>query len=186
MALYEVAVVIKNGPDTHTSIIGKRQGDIVAVKPYPWNWGRKEIDEYLIVIFETTRSVEQVYKTEESVYLYTKNDSLISQAEANALEALNDMRFKLVYKNRFSIPLAKVLDHITDLDLDKVENKLWIYQPFKKASQLVDKFDGKNKNRLLSLLDVDTYSIAADIEQEFVINLDLYPIIWDKLREQWI
>jgi hypothetical protein len=47
---FEMAVAVVDEADLASGHKRKKQGDIVAIRPHPWNWGRKEVDEYLIVI----------------------------------------------------------------------------------------------------------------------------------------
>jgi len=49
MADFEFAIAVVDEADLASGHKRKKAGDIIAVKPAPWNWGTKEVDEYLIV-----------------------------------------------------------------------------------------------------------------------------------------
>ena len=49
MPLFELAIAVCDEEDLPSGHKRKKEGDIIAVKPYPWQWGKKEVDEYLIV-----------------------------------------------------------------------------------------------------------------------------------------
>lgn len=86
-------------------------------------------------------------------------------------------------KNRYRIPL----DILGNIDLSKVRDKTKIYQPFKKASQLVQKFDGKEGRRLLSVDDVDCAATGIDKEQEITFQWDSQNnLVKDKLNDSFI
>lgn len=48
MAIHECLVTVSSGWTVD-------QGDVIAVRPHPWNWGRKEIDNCLVILFEDDR-----------------------------------------------------------------------------------------------------------------------------------
>ena len=86
-----------------------KAGDIVAVKPYPWNWGTIELQNYLIIIVDNL----------------TKEEAL--QLEASGV---------VTGKRKFKIDIRKLKTNILPtLDESKLvdQNKMENYQPFKDA-----------------------------------------------------
>ena len=49
MADWEFAIAVRDEVNLKSGHKRKKQGDIIAVKPAGWKWGKKEVDEYLIV-----------------------------------------------------------------------------------------------------------------------------------------
>jgi hypothetical protein len=92
-----------------------------------FHWGRKEIDQYLIVPFES-----------DDLELQTKLQRKSASGDKNAFKVdLNDLK----------------ANYCPELDLVKVRDKKIIYQPFKKESKLVEKqptIDLKNVDTGLS------------------------------------
>ena len=56
MATWEIAIAACSEPEAHR----KKEGDIIAFKPAPWDWGNKETDQYLIAIVEGMTQSEMV------------------------------------------------------------------------------------------------------------------------------
>ena len=182
MPKYELIIAVKNESPSYR----KQEGDLMAVKSYPCNWGRKEIGAGLIIIINSPRTLAQL---EDMIYdmLYEYGATIINHKEYDDLVVKEQDKCKLYTKNRYSLSLIEIQKHITDLDMSKVRNKTYIYQPFKKASQLVQKFDGRNGNRSLSIGDVDSLSTVAGKEQEFVFDTSIIPVnIFDKLTNSMV
>ncbi len=193
MPKYELAICVVTEPNHRTDTKRKDEGDIIAIRPYPWNWGVKEIDECLIVIIETARSYEVLRNLiRQSVYKDKVNNVVVKQGDYEELtnpetRTRDRNEFEMAHKNRFQISHAKVKERLSDLNLTKVRDKLLRYQPFKNATQLVQKFDGLNNNRFLQISDVDCHSIHANNNAEFSINLDNIPaVILDKYTGQLV
>ena len=239
-----------------------RLGDIVAVRPYPWNWGLKEIKYGLILIVNVPWSLnpmpdfQSLTKIQIARFLIktkiwfrlkitpreTVDDvlarfnsmplanakSLIIQAwkahEQDKLDSFIQSRLydkgihnseildidpgdpnlslmKSIYqdpvictnldmneaslvdgkiwrnrpavlaKRKFRLPVARLLNRIPEIDIDKIQDSNYIYQPFKSASQLIQKFDGRNSNHSLSINEVD-YSIPGTIDSEEIIEFN--------------
>lgn len=143
MAKYEFLLAIKDEQDL-ALVKRKKEGDIVAVRPYPWNWGSSEINEYLVVIMTSPLSITKLRNLYETVGAGGK-------------------------KNRFSIKLNKIKSKYVKFDITKAQDRTYIYQPFKKRSQLLGKLNGVLKEG-----DID----AGDNPEEEVV-LDLWPDIYD-------
>ena len=182
MPKYEFAIACRDELEAHR----KKEGDIVAVRPYPWNWGRKEIDAYLIVIIECNKTIDEMKKLfQQRLYegglIYGEDFRAFGAEDGTGIDysvyppkeyAWDIKNSKIISfptkiaKNRFSISLSK----FTNIDLAKIQDKKKIYQPFKKAAQLVSKFDGLNGNHLLNVQDVDCAGIGIDSETEISIK----------------
>lgn len=173
MPKYELMLACVDEPEAHR----KKEGDIVAVRPYPCNWGRKEIEQYLIVIIEVEEDIQTMRATYE-IFLY---EGGLDRHPSDEVEA------KILAKNRFQIPLDILKDGwITDLDFSKVRDKTYTYQPFKRASQLTARFDGKEGRHLLNGADVDCISEVSMANSEFVIDTkEKVSLIWDKYRKSY-
>jgi len=85
---------------------------------------------------------------------------------------------EVIAKRKFNLPTDRLLSFSNnEIDIEKINDTKYIYQPFKSASQVISAFDGKNKNYLLDLKDVDCkISGAIDDNQEIVFN-------WRKLTD---
>lgn len=117
MAKFEFAIAICDEVESHR----KKEGDIIAVKPYPWQWGKKELDQYLIVVMEGLTE-EEAHKLCIPHFItgtdcYPPDDS---------------ERPKNLAKRRFKIPLDTIKDGwLPSMDLEKVRDKTDKYQPLK-------------------------------------------------------
>ena len=190
MPKYEFAIAVNDEPEAHR----KNEGDIISIRSYPRNCGRKVIDEYLVVIVECNASDPRVLKQRLRAPLWenglvewvdwrefqTRKSRPLKPGEDDVdlelyppeeyvwdIKAGKPMeRPRREAKRRYKIPLS-VLGNI---DLAKVQNKTYIYQPFKKASQLVEKFDGKDGRYDLKVQDVDCVATGMSAEQEVVFQ----------------
>lgn len=172
MPKYELLISAYNQP----GIDNIREGDVLAIRPYPWNWGLKEIDECLVVIVRSSESI-QTLKSHHEMPLYQYG--LDKRPEK--------MYVNILAEHRYQLPFESLRKWIPDIDLNKIKNMKYIYQPFKEKGQLVKKFDGKNKRKKVNATDIDcTCSIASD-SHEFCIPTDeTIPIIWDKYKENFV
>lgn len=170
MPKYELMLACADEPEAHR----KKEGDIISVRPYPCNWGKKVIEQYLIVIIETEEDIETMRATYEMALYKDGSDGELPDS------------IKLA-KNRFQIPLSIIKEGwITDLDLHKVRDKNYIYQPFKRASQLTARFDGKEGRHLLNGPDVDCISEVSMANNEFVVDTkEEVSLIWDKYKQSY-
>jgi len=180
---YELCIAVADEIDLHPVTKRKKQGEIICVRPYPWNWGRREIDEYFIVLVESAKTYEEISIVREGIWRHPENKKLISEAEANDLAETGEVP-DYVDKNRFKIDISMLTIEIAGFDQQKMENKNYIYQPMKSKSQLVAKFDGLNNNRYLDPAEADTSCLAASDEEEIFIQID--GKIYDKLLDTYI
>ena len=99
-----------------------KAGDIVAVKPYPWNWGTIELQNYLIIIVDNLTE-EEALQIAEPLYLGDNSGTL----EAPGV---------VIGKRKFKIDIGKLKTNILPtLDKSKLagQSKTENYQPFKDA-----------------------------------------------------
>jgi len=192
MPKYELAIAVVDELDHTPGLTRKKEGDIICILPYPTDWGRKVIDEYFIVIVETDATLEEMkrfqcrrlYRDKKTAFLVTQEDYEIAIDPETGTKLPTD--FEMAAKSRYVIPFSDV-QVIAPLDMNKVRDKQYIYQPFKKASEVVKHFDGKNSKYLLTVNDVDCAAGIISAEQEFSINLDTLPaIIFDKYENKKI
>ena len=196
---YEFSIAVKDESKKHR----KKEGDIISIRSYPRNCGRKVIDECLIVIVECDNENQVELKTKlrqplwkhglvegidfrEIVHRDDNLDSIVYPAEDYVweIQAEQPMKWpKKVAKRRYKIPLAL----LGNIDLTKVKDKNYIYQPFKKASQLVKKFDGKEHRHYLKVEDVDCAATGIGAEQEVVFQWSaLDNLVMDKYTDSYI
>jgi len=182
MPRYEIAIAVKDEIDHTPGKFRKKEGDIISVRSYPRNCGRKVIDEYLIIIVETNKSE---IKTRLRQPLW--QDGLIENIDFRDIDKDDHLNPKIypdkdyvwdiqaqqpmkrpeqLAKRRYKIPLSI----FGNIHMGKVQNKTNVYQPFKKASQLVEKFDGKDGRYLLKAKDVDCKGIGISAEQEVIFR----------------
>ena len=166
MAKYEILIAVRNEAEAHR----KNKGDILAVRNHPWNWGDAEIKIGLVVIVESTKSFAEM---EEYVDVIWEHKITKVQIPISALTESDIDEYQLKKKGAYNIDQVVLKQSLTDLDDTKMENMTLIYQPCKDATQLVQKFDGKNRSPLIKENDVNTMSVKAGKNTEFVIDLSL-------------
>jgi len=163
MAKYELAVVVADEDDLPSGHKRKKAGYILAIKPYPWDWGAKEIKNHIIVIFE---SIEPYEKLQRFLLRPLYEDG----------KEVDEFSYPVpapIAKRRIFLMLSKIKELKDDVDLIKTADKNYIYQPFKKVSQLIQKFDGQNGNRYLTSGDVDC-GVDPEIEYSILEADDIF------------
>lgn len=176
MAKYEILIANKDTAESHR----KNKGDIIAVRPHPWNWGLKEIKFGLIVIVESSRTDEQMRDLASPTY---EHNSTLVAIPGEIYEALDDAAkndYRLKKKGSRNISIASITSVMADIDNDKIEDDDAIYQPFKSDDQLVSRFDGGRNSdgtnrHSVALGEVDTNSSAAPAGTELSIRLNTTP-----------
>jgi len=106
MALIELAIAACDAPEGHRV----NEGDVVAVRPHPWTWGRKELDEYLIVIVEDPRPWFELDALIRKELLETGEDPDDVDAE---IQQQQEARFEYV-KTQFNIRASQALKDIAN------------------------------------------------------------------------
>ena len=96
-----------------------KAGDVVAVKPYPWSWGKAELQNYLIVVVSNLTEEEAM---EWMSPLY-KDDT--PPTFENAAVITDKRKFKMDI-DKLKANVLPTLDKTKLADASKAEN----YQPF--------------------------------------------------------
>lgn len=177
MPKYELLISVIDEPDNKSGHKRKKEGDIVSVRRHPFNWGSKDIADYLIVIVQSDLDFYEMQKLTiehfKDGFDWLPNVDTVPGPYPEILE-----------KHRFKMPFDIIkAGWIPDLNISKIQNKSYRYQPFKSAAQLVQKFDGKNHNDYLTKQDVDTVSNVVGEDQEISIDMvEQVSLIWDKYK----
>ncbi|MCK5608751.1 hypothetical protein KAR91_43135 [Candidatus Pacearchaeota archaeon] len=189
MSKYEIAIAIKNFANNPEAKVPRmKEGEIIAVQPYPWSWGRKELCGFFIVIIESSRTLAEMRQFTQGFYKRLDTDELISDGMGNYLEHEQNIQCELADKNRYRIPFAKIAANCQGLNIGKVQDENKFYQPFKNKSDCLEKFsDTKNMRYYISPAVMDTTTDLSGEEEEIIIDLDSAPfLIWDKLEGKWV
>lgn len=124
MPKWEIAIAVCNEPEAHR----KQEGDIIAVKPFPWTWGTKELAQYFIVIVDGM--------TQDEVHSLCV--PLYENGETNQ-DVIMDNNLKKLGKRKFSVSLDLLKKGwFPQLDLAKVRDKTVVYQDMKDAQVVID------------------------------------------------
>lgn len=124
MAKWEFAVAVRDEVEPHR----KKEGDLIAVKPYPWQWGRKEINAYLIVVLDGLTK-DEAHRLCAPLY----EDGSLEQPDPEISDP------KIMAKRRFKIPLETIKNGwLPSLDLERVRNIKDVYQPLKETETVLD------------------------------------------------
>lgn len=172
MAKYEILIAGKNEAEDYR----KNKFDILAIRQYPWNWGAKEIKLGLVVIVESNKTFEEMRDYESDLWENKSTEVEVLYKDIKGLshdDLFSTYQFKK--KGGYSINYIILKTYLTDLNDSKMENMGMAYQPFKNNAQLIQKFDGKNGNRLIRNEDVDTVSVDVTESSELVIDLNTEP-----------
>jgi hypothetical protein len=125
---FEFAIAVKDEADLKSGHRRKKQGDIIAVKPAPWEWGRKEVDEYLIVPV-TGLTKEEAHSLCQPYY----------EGGVKQEDITEESSPKVVGKRRYSIPLDTIKNGwAADMKTADVEGKTKVYQPLKDSKVKID------------------------------------------------
>ena len=128
MGVFEFAICVKDEADLESGHKRMKQGDIIAVKPAGWQWGKKELDGFLIV------PVTGLTKEEAHSMCQPHYDGGVKQEEIT-----EESTSAVVGKRRYNIPLDTIKNGwCKDMKTADVENKTKIYQPLKDANIKLD------------------------------------------------
>jgi len=111
METYELLVACRDEVDVSAKHGRKKEGDVIAVKPHPWDWGRKETTGFLVVPIVTDMAKKEI-------------GNLCEPGDRE--------------KRKFQIPLDILTGWMPGLDFDRVRDKKDHYQPFKEQGIIVD------------------------------------------------
>jgi hypothetical protein len=124
MPKWEIAIAVCNEPESYR----KQEGDIIAFKPSPWSWGKKELDQYLIVIIDGMTQDEMVQLC-FPLYKDGEMDEEIIMAN----------HMKPIGKRRYCLPFDIIKDGWEPaLNNEKVRDKTLVYQPLKDNSIVIN------------------------------------------------
>jgi hypothetical protein len=135
MSKWEFAIAVRDEADLDSGHKRKKEGDLVAVKPYPWKWGTKEVDEYLIVVGDglTEEEANDLCQPHYEGGIFRKDIPPMIPGE-DPPEPI-----KCIGKNRFSIPLSIIKKGWKpDLVETDVRDKKKVYQPLKDNDIVID------------------------------------------------
>lgn len=127
--IFSLALAVEDGGG-----LRHKAGDIIAVKPSGWQWGRQEVKRYLIAEVELPgiSSLEEAEKLRLPLY---ENGTL--DPEGNEV---------IIGKRRFQLPLEEI-EKTIPLDREKLVNKEQEYQPLKDITlvspSITDKVEAK-------------------------------------------
>lgn len=191
MPKYEFCLSIRDEVDHTPGKVRKKEGDIVTVREWSWMWGSKEVDEYFIVIAETVTDYHTLRRhISHRLYQHLSTSDIWDSEEVDAAihaETETMANFVAYAKNRYKIDFTNIAVSVTDLNMTKLQDPLYIYQPFKSAIQIAAPFDGLNNNEYMEPGDVDSFSTVADTNVEFSFNMDaISAIILDKKTDTLI
>ncbi len=168
MAKYEILIAGRTEPEAHR----KNKGDILAVRAHPWNWGKVEIGIGVVVIVESSKTLEQMQDYECNIYEHKTTKVQLPYCQVAKMAEAEHDEYKVKKKCAFNLDIVELKKTMADFDDAKAANFGIKYQSFKKASQLIQKFDGKGSNRLVNDADVDTICSSAGKETECVIDFN--------------
>lgn len=123
MPKYEFAIAVCDESESHR----KKEGDIIAVKPYPWEWGKKELNQYLIVV------VDGLVKEEADKLCAPQFETGKDWWPSDELPQSN-----IIAKRRFKIDLNILKSEFdSEMDLAMVMDKKVKYQPIKDKNTVI-------------------------------------------------
>ena len=128
MAKWEFAIAVRDEVDLPSGHKRKKEGDIIAVKPHPWQWGKREVNVYLIVI------ADNLIEQEAHSLCQAHYEDGILQENINI-----DNPVDIVGKRRYSIPLSIIKNGwIPKMIIPDVRDLRKIYQPLKNENIVID------------------------------------------------
>lgn len=170
MAKYELRLSNKDKSEGYRN----KLFDVTAVRPYPWNWGLREIKEYLIVIVDVNKTFsEMVALYEDDIMVHTGTLEKVTRRSIIDLPKEEKAQYALFQKNTHKVPAAEITSAMPGINLLDVADDTKIYQPFKKKTELVKKFNGLNNNHLVLEKDCITSVGAIGDNDEVSINIDV-------------
>ena len=135
MSIFDFAIAVCDESESHR----KKEGDIIAVKPSPWQWGKKELDQYLIV------TIDGLTKEEADKLCIPKFETGEDWWPSGELSQPN-----IVAKRRFKISFDILKANFDNsIDLVKVRDKQIKYQPLMDKKIKITK-DSMDSAKLIS------------------------------------
>ena len=170
MPKYEISIAVCDEPEPHR----KKEGDVVSIIEMGMPWGRKVLDEYLIVPVLSNLSYNEI---RQQLMTPWWSDGLVGWPDPE-----DDTPRTKLGKNRFKIPLDIIRDGwYPALDYDKVRNKGLMYQPLKKKAECISDFKGSVWFEVNSAIECD------DIDQEITLDMsEKVSICFDKYKGSYL
>lgn len=141
MAKWEFLIRVNDQEDLESGHKRSKEGDIIAVKPYPHQWGNCEQNNYLIVIIDNLTQ-EEVERMQSPFYpegKYTEDFAEITEQMTEEERLMDSIMRIPIAKRRSNIPLDFIqMGWCPDLDLDKVRDGSIKYQPLKENNIVID------------------------------------------------
>ena len=108
----------------------KKLGDVIAYKPYPWEWGNKDKEHYLIVVVDGITETEAYRMT---MPLYEFPDGLVT------IDGWLDFG-AITAKRRYNLDTVKLKNMISDAktDWNLCFDPTSTYQPFDNGEKITD------------------------------------------------
>lgn len=134
---WELAIACRDEVEPHR----KKEGDLIAYKPYPWQWGKKEVGSHLFVVVDgltedeisglcTPQRADGLTRRDLDKIALDHTKTVKGTVFENELFGLPDSL--IVAKRRYKIPLEIIKDGwFPFLDFDRVRDITDEYQPFK-------------------------------------------------------
>ncbi|MCW7076384.1 MAG: hypothetical protein OCU18_03720 [Candidatus Syntrophoarchaeum sp.] len=121
---WEIAIAACDEPESWR----KKEGDVIAFRPAPWKWGKKELDQYLIVTVDSMTRNEMVQLC----------GPLYEDGETDE-DVIMDRNLKRKAKRRYRLPLNIIKNGwLPELDTQKVRDRSLVYQPLKEKGIVID------------------------------------------------
>lgn len=123
MAIFSLAIAIKDEADLASGHKRKKQGDIIAVCPDGWQWGTEEVKRYLIVRVDFGSTIT-LLKDAKKLAVPRFSDGSLWDTTGNKT---------VTEKRRYSIPMSDLVAKAATLgvtvDMAKVIDPSIEYQP---------------------------------------------------------
>ena len=168
MAYYELLLAGRTEAEEHRV----DEGDIKAIRPYPFNWGKKEIAEGLVVIVELPDMIEGVHVRqifESPMYEDGSTNVEVNRRIAAAADILKTTPSAPAEKKKrnYCIPLETLKEKGVPLEETKVRDLNTIYQPCKQKTQLLSKLYGGERKKYVAPEEADT---GNNEEEEIILR----------------
>lgn len=124
MPKWEIAIATYNEPEAHR----KQEGDIISFNPAPWRWGKKELDQFLIVTVDGMTHDAMVELCFPFYEGGETDEDLISKN-----------KIRTIAKRKYKLPLSTLKKGwVPTLDTEKVRDKTLVYQPLLTGKIVID------------------------------------------------
>ena len=122
--IISLAIAIKDETDLLSGHKRKKEGDIIAIKPYPWQWGTNEIKEYLIININLEQKITD-YAIASKLVVPHFIDGRRWWSEIGTEKIIAKRRYKILFADLESLAQSKGIA----IDWTRVVNPNDSYQP---------------------------------------------------------